>query len=72
MINLMGIFINMYCKRFAVKRNYDYQPTVSVVMSCFNEGESVYNTIKSMRLSDYPIEKLTIYISIITISDGGG
>ena len=62
MINLMGIFINMYCKRFAVKRNYDYQPTVSVVMSCFNEGESVYNTIKSMRLSDYPIEKLTIYI----------
>lgn len=62
MVNATGIFINMYCKRFAVRRDYSYQPTVSVVMSCFNEGEAVYNTIKSMRHSDYPIEKLSIYI----------
>ena len=62
LVNASGIFINIYCKRFNVKRNYDYQPSVSVVMSCFNEGESVYNTIKSMRLSDYPIEKLKIYV----------
>ncbi len=61
-VNASGVFINIYCKRFDVKRNYNYQPTVSVVMSCFNEGESVYNTIKSMRLSDYPIEKLMIYV----------
>jgi hyaluronan synthase len=61
-VNATGIFINMYCKRFDVKRDYAYEPSVSVVMSCFNEGESVYNTIKSMRLSDYPIEKLTIYV----------
>jgi len=31
-------------------------------MSCFNEGEAVYNTIKSMRFSDYPVEKLKIYV----------
>lgn len=61
-VNAAGIFINIYCKRFDVKRNHDYQPSVSVVMSCFNEGESVYKTIKSMRVSDYPIEKLTIYV----------
>ena len=61
-MNTSGIFINTYCKRFHVRRNYDYQPTVSVVMSCFNEGEAVYNTIKSMRFSDYPVEKLKIYV----------
>jgi hyaluronan synthase len=62
LVNAAGIFINMNCKRFLVKRNYDNQPTVSVVMSCYNEGEAVYNTIKSMRSSDYPVEKLAIYV----------
>ena len=62
LVNTVGIFINTYCQRFHVKRTYDYQPTVSVVMSCFNEGQSVYKTIESMRLSDYPVEKLKIYI----------
>lgn len=62
MVNATGIFINLYCQRFLVKSNDNYEPTVSVVMSCYNEGESVYNTIKSMRLSDYPIEKLSIYV----------
>ena len=60
LVNTIGIIINLYFKRFDVKRNMDYQPTVSVVMSCFNEGESVYHTIKSMRGSDYPVEKLEI------------
>ena len=62
LVNSLGIFINIYCKRFDVKRNYDYQPSVSVVISCFNEGASVYNTIKSMRCSDYPTDKLKIYV----------
>ena len=62
MISAAGIFINLYCKRFHVKRDYNYQPSVSVVMSCFNEGKAVYETIKSMRLSDYPIEKLDIHV----------
>lgn len=60
-MNTIGLLINIYGKRFQVKRNYHYQPTVSVIISCFNEGQSIYNTIKSMRLSDYPVEKLTIY-----------
>lgn len=59
-VNTSGIAINILFGRFDVKRNYAYEPTISVVMSCFNEGEAVYNTIKSMRLSDYPIEKLEI------------
>ncbi len=60
LVNATGLAINLYCKRFDVKRTEDYQPMVSVVMSCFNEGETVYNTIKSMRHSDYPVDKLEI------------
>jgi hyaluronan synthase len=59
-INVSGVLINLCCKRFDVKRCTTYQPTVSVVLSCFNEGEAVYHTIRSMRASDYPIDKLEI------------
>jgi cellulose synthase/poly-beta-1,6-N-acetylglucosamine synthase-like glycosyltransferase len=60
-VNASGLLINLFAKRFHVARDYRNQPIVSVVMSCFNEGESVYNTIKSMRCSNYPVEKLAIY-----------
>lgn len=56
----VGLMINLYFQRFKVKRNYDYQPTVSVMMSCFNEGEAVYHTIKSLRASNYPVNKMEI------------
>ena len=55
-----GIFINLYFKRFDVKRDYSYKPTASVILSCFNEGQAVYETIKSLRMSDYPKDKLQI------------
>jgi hyaluronan synthase len=61
LINGVGLAINMYCKRFSVKKNDAYEPTVSVVLSCFNEGKAVYNTIQSMRASNYPVEKLEIF-----------
>ena len=60
LVNLIGVTINLYGQRFALVRDYRLEPTVSVVMSAFNEGQAVYNTIKSMRLSDYPVEKLEI------------
>lgn len=65
LISAIGIAVNLYCKRFDVKRRNDFQPTVSVVMSCFNEGKAVYETIKSMRLSNYPID----HLEIIAIDD---
>ena len=55
-----GFIINLYFKRLDVKRDYTYQPKVSVILSCFNESEVVYRTIKSMRESNYPVEKLEI------------
>lgn len=62
LVNITGVFINLFCKRFLVQPDPHYEPTVSVAMSCYNEGESVYNTIKSMRSSNYPVNKLSIYV----------
>jgi cellulose synthase/poly-beta-1,6-N-acetylglucosamine synthase-like glycosyltransferase len=60
LVYALGFVVNLYFKRFDVKRDYSYEPTVSVMMSCFNEGEAVYNTIKSMCQSNYPIDKLEV------------
>lgn len=35
-------------------RDYSYQPTVSILLPCFNEGRAVYETIESICRSDYP------------------
>jgi cellulose synthase/poly-beta-1,6-N-acetylglucosamine synthase-like glycosyltransferase len=40
-----------------VKKDYSYQPTVSVLMPCFNEGRTVYETIESISKSNYPNDK---------------
>jgi len=43
-----------------VKKDYTLQPTVSVLLPCFNEGPAVYDSIKSIRESDYPVDRLEI------------
>ena len=43
-----------------VKKDYTYQPTVSVLMPCFNEGKTVYETIESISKSNYPNDKFEV------------
>ena len=43
-----------------VKKDYSYQPRVSVLMPCFNEGKTVYETIESISKSNYPNEKFEV------------
>jgi hyaluronan synthase len=43
-----------------VKKDYTYQPTVSVLMPCFNEGKTVYETIESISNSSYPNDKFEV------------
>lgn len=43
-----------------VPRDWNYKPKVSIMISCFNEGESVYDCIKSIMESDYPKEKIEV------------
>ena len=43
-----------------IKLDYSLEPSVSVLLPNFNEGEEVYNCIKSIRESNYPTDKLEI------------
>lgn len=44
----------------SIKRDWDYKPKISITMSCFNEGEAVYQCIKSIIQSDYLTNKIEI------------
>lgn len=53
---LMGIILRLSSPAVQVKKDYSYRPTVSVLMPCFNEGKTVYETIESISKSNYPSE----------------
>lgn len=44
-----------------VKKDPNFKPVVAVIIPCYNEGQPVYDSIKSIALSDYPAEKIKIY-----------
>lgn len=44
-----------------VKKDSNFTPTVAVMIPCYNEGRPVYESIKSVALSDYPNGQLKIY-----------
>jgi cellulose synthase/poly-beta-1,6-N-acetylglucosamine synthase-like glycosyltransferase len=43
-----------------VKKDYSCQPTVSVILPCYNEGKAVYEAIKSLSKSNYPDDKFEV------------
>src|SRR5271167_3979612 len=57
---VMGIILKVSFPSAKVQKDYSYQPTVSVLMPCFNEGKTVYETIESISKSNYPPEKFEV------------
>src|SRR5580704_5539677 len=53
----LALILKWSVPKAVVKKDYTYQPTVSVLMPCFNEGKTVYETIESISKSNYPNEK---------------
>ena len=47
----------------SVKRDYDFTPTVTVMIAAFNEGSAVYDTVKSVYESNYPHDKFDIILA---------
>jgi cellulose synthase/poly-beta-1,6-N-acetylglucosamine synthase-like glycosyltransferase len=43
-----------------IKKDYTYQPSVSVLLPCYNEGQTVYETIESISKSNYPNGRLEV------------
>jgi cellulose synthase/poly-beta-1,6-N-acetylglucosamine synthase-like glycosyltransferase len=42
---LMGIILKLSFPSTKIQKDYSYRPTVSVLMPCFNERRTVYETI---------------------------
>jgi hyaluronan synthase len=59
---LMGIILRLSFpgSKVKVKKDFGYEPTVSVLMPCYNEGKTVYETIESISKSNYPNEKFEV------------
>lgn len=57
---LMGIILRFSSSRTVVKKDHTYEPTVSVIMPCYNEGKTVYETIASIAKSNYPNDKFEV------------
>jgi len=43
-----------------IQKDYTWQPTVSVLMPCYNEGKTVYETIESISHSNYPNDRFEV------------
>lgn len=57
---IIGIILKFSFPSTKAKKDYSYQPTVSVLMPCFNEGRTVYQTVESISKSNYPSEKFEV------------
>jgi cellulose synthase/poly-beta-1,6-N-acetylglucosamine synthase-like glycosyltransferase len=57
---LMGIIMRFSFPSVIANKDYSYEPMVSVLMPCYNEGKTVYETIASIAQSDYPNHKFEV------------
>src|SRR5580698_8202589 len=57
---LMGLILQLAHPSTKIRKDYSFEPAVSVVMSCYNEGKTVYETIESISKSNYPPDKFEI------------
>lgn len=55
-----SIFVRLAFKGHRVVQDHSYAPSVTVLMSCFNEGQAVYETIKKVLESEYPADNLHV------------
>jgi len=57
---LIGIILKFSFPSTKARKDYTHQPTVSVLMPCYNEGKTVYETIESISKSNYPTDKFEV------------
>jgi cellulose synthase/poly-beta-1,6-N-acetylglucosamine synthase-like glycosyltransferase len=59
---VFGLYLRLARGKKADDKIEGYEPTVTIVVPLFNEGRSIYETIKSFDRLDYPKHKLTVVI----------
>ncbi|HLJ27788.1 MAG TPA: glycosyltransferase family 2 protein [Candidatus Angelobacter sp.] len=56
----LGAILKWSVSGAKVKKDYAYQPTVSVILPCYNEGKAVYEAIESISQSNYPNDRFEV------------
>jgi cellulose synthase/poly-beta-1,6-N-acetylglucosamine synthase-like glycosyltransferase len=57
---LMGLILRVFHPSQKIRKNYTWQPTVSVLLPCYNEGRTVYQTIESIAQCNYPNDRFEV------------
>jgi hyaluronan synthase len=60
---LIAGILTLHYPKGHITKDYSHKPTVSILLPCYNEGSAVYDTVKSIRGSDYPQGKLDIIVT---------
>jgi cellulose synthase/poly-beta-1,6-N-acetylglucosamine synthase-like glycosyltransferase len=68
---LLAGIIHFSSKDIGLRKDYSLQPTVSVLISCYNEGRAIYDTIVSICQSDYPTDKFNVVVMDDCSTDNG-
>ncbi len=59
---VFGLWLRLLHGKKSDDTNRDYEPTVTIVVPMFNEGRSIYDTIRSFAKLKYPPPKLSVTI----------
>jgi cellulose synthase/poly-beta-1,6-N-acetylglucosamine synthase-like glycosyltransferase len=57
---LMGLILRLTSTSAMIRKDYDLQPRVSVLLPCYNEGRTVYHSIESISKSNYPSDRFEV------------
>ncbi len=67
----LAAIIYLSSKDVSLKKDYTLKPTVTVLISCYNEGKAIYDTIESICRTDYPVDKYHVVVMDDCSKDGG-
>jgi N-acetylglucosaminyltransferase len=59
---VFGLYLRMTRRRVIDDKVAGFEPTVTIVVPLFNEGQSIYKTIASFAKLDYPKDKLFVTV----------
>ena len=59
---VFGLWLRLVRGKKLDEKREGYEPTVTIVVPLFNEGRSIYDTIKAFAKLDYPPDKLSVTI----------
>jgi len=57
-----GLFLSVFRRDYTALEAAGHEPEVCVIVPMYNEGKSIFDTLRSISAQDYPREKLSIIV----------